>query len=100
MADHLQVQGVATQAVVALVVDLLLTGDVAVVVGVDDQMHSYGLAVERHAAIATTLASTGIRPSPDVAGTWLIVQNEAKIGDLDSFIDAQHDFPSSGGQLT
>ena len=100
MADHLQVQWVAAQAVITLVVYLLLAGDVAVVVAVHDKVNCHCLAVEGHAAIATTLASARVWPCPDVVGAWLIVQNEAKIGDLDSFIDAYHDLSSSGGQLT
>ena len=88
MADHLQVQGVAAQAVVALVVDLLLAGDVAVVVAVHDKVNCHRLADEGHAPVATTFASARVWPCPDVAGAGFVIQNEAEIRDLDSFIDA------------
>ena len=91
---------ITTSSLPTLVVDLLFAGDVAVVVAVHDKVNCHCLAVEGHAPVATTFASARVWPSPDVAGTWLIVQNEAEIRDLDSFIDAYHDLSSSGGQLT
>lgn len=46
MADHFEMVRVAAQAVVAEVVNLLLAGYVAEVVGVHDQVHGHSLAIE------------------------------------------------------
>ena len=68
VTDHFQMGRVAAQAVVTEMVDLLLPRDVPIEVGVDDQVNSHSLAIEAHAAIATTPASAGVRASPQEAG--------------------------------
>lgn len=63
-------------------------------------MNGYRLTVEGHAVIATTFPCTGVRPSPDVAGAWLTIEDEAKILDFDTLMDTGDDFVPARHQLS
>lgn len=77
--DQLEVERVTAESHVAQMVNLLLAGDVAVVMGVHHQVHSHRLAIQAHAAIATTLAFTGGWSLPDMAQGLHAVDLEAMI---------------------
>ena len=80
-------QRVAAQAVVALVVDLLFAGDVAVVVGEHHQMYGDSLAIQTHPAITTTSTGTRIGASPEVAGAGFVVEDETGVFDTAAGFD-------------
>lgn len=67
---------------IAEMIDLLFGRDVAVVVGIDDQVYGYGLTIEIHAAIATTTTSARGRTVPDMAGGWIVIDQESQIDDV------------------
>ena len=76
---HLKVVRVPAQAVIAQVVDVLLAGDEAVLVGERDDVDSHSLAVETHASIASTFAITGGRSLPDQTKRGLVIEEKTII---------------------
>ena len=67
MRDEFQALWIATEALAALVIDLLLAGDIAVDVCEHDQVNGDGLAIEGHAPVATSAAIAGRWALPDPA---------------------------------
>ena len=91
----MQVSWVTTQALVTLVVDLFLAGDVAVVMGEHHQMHGDSLAIQTHPAIAPTPACTRIRASPEVARAGFVIEHEPGVFDTAASFDSIKNFFSS-----
>lgn len=91
MGHHLKVILVDTQAVVAPVVNLLLSRDETKMVGIDHEMNCNGLTVQAHSWIPTTSAIPGIRPLPDVAGIWGSFDLETKMDDFHLGSDPSED---------
>ena len=78
---------ITTSSLPTLVVDLLLAGDVAVVVGVDHQMYGDCLSIQTHPAIAPTPTGTRIGASPEVAGAWFVIEYEPGVFDATAGFD-------------
>lgn len=91
MTYQLQMGWVATQSVVAQMVNLLLTWHVAEVVGVDHDMRSYGLPVQGHATIVASPASPGSGTTPQVARGRGVVQLESGINDFAALLQTGND---------
>ena len=100
VGNHFEVSRVTTESVITEVVDLLLSWDVPIEVGVNHQVDGHSLAVEAHPAIATASASTGVGSVPDKAWGWSIIQHEAGISDGDLGKDTLHDVDTAVVQLT
>lgn len=64
MSDHLKMIWIATQTVIAFVVNLFLSGDEPEEVAEHDDMDCDCLSVQRHPAITTASTITGGRTSP------------------------------------
>ncbi|WGN90660.1 hypothetical protein [Pseudomonas phage PaVOB] len=95
VSDHLQMSGVAAQPLSAEMVDLFLTRHIAEVVGEHDDVDGNCLAVQAHSPVTTAPARTRIRALPEVAGTWLTVEDEARVFDFAAGFDTFPDFFSA-----
>jgi hypothetical protein len=89
------VSGVTTQTHIAFVVYLLLTGDVAIEMGVYNEVDGHCLAVQGHTRIAPTTSSTGVRTGPDMAGAWLTIKGKAVIYNDYTLMNPEHDYITS-----
>jgi hypothetical protein len=69
VGNHLKMQGSTAQTNITEMIDLLLAGDITIMMGEYHQMHGDGLAIEMHPGIVPTPAGTGMRPLPDMTGT-------------------------------
>ncbi|MNW17875.1 hypothetical protein D3C71_2172140 [compost metagenome] len=58
-------------------------------------MHSHGLTVEGHTAIASTTTIPRIGAGPDVARARFVIEHEAKVSDFDTLVDTGDDFATT-----
>jgi hypothetical protein len=89
VGDHFEMIVADAAAGAAEMVELLLAGNEAVLVGPVDDVDGDRLAVERHAGIAAAAPGAAVRPGPEVAGRGRPAGVDiAGVDDL----DADHDF--------
>lgn len=95
MRHHLKVLGIAAQAVIALVINLLLAWDVPEEVCVADDVNSYCLSIEGHAPVSAASSFTGCWSGPEMAGAWLAINDKPHVHDVTASMDAIDGFISS-----
>lgn len=79
MRYQIEMSRIPTAPVGAQMVYLSVAGDVAIEVGVRDDVGSYGMPIQRHTPVAPTTAITRGWTLPDEAWTGFVVENESKI---------------------
>lgn len=68
MGDYLKMNLVGTASLITEMINLLLAGNIAVVVRRHDDMYCDCLPIEGHAAVAPTTAISGSWSFPEMAG--------------------------------
>ena len=84
MRDQFKMLWVAAQSLVAQMIDLFLTRDIAEIVCVSYEMCSDGLTIETHTAIPTTSTRARCRPSPEMTWGCLVIYFESSVGNVAS----------------